>query len=155
MHLFGEIVDGEMSSSPSGEMVLRAWNEIPAAYPGVEIDAFVVMPNHVHGIVHLLPTEQDLYPTTAPIDAPTRSPDDARPGGERWFSLFGVVERYRSSTSKRYGDGVRNDRWTPYPEKLWQRGYYERVVRNEGELDKFRRYIEGNPARWFEDPYRG
>ena len=203
--LFGQIADGAMMLSPSGEMALHTWNEIPDAYPGVDIDAFVVMPNHIHGIVYLMPADQDVYPrTTLPIDtntvgapprgrplppqnppisetraheqsatnmvsnpgigaghpgrprrgAPTESCDDVRPAGERRLSLFDVVERYKSLTTKRYGDGVRNDGWTSYPGKLWQRGYYERVVRDERELDKFRRYIEANPVRWFEDRYR-
>jgi len=67
--------------------------------------------------------------------------------------LSDVVERFKSLTTKRYGEGVRAEGWTPYDGHLWQRGYYDRVVRNERELDRFRRYIDANPARWFEDPY--
>ncbi len=57
--LLGEVVDGEMHPSPAGMMVQTVWDELPWAYPGVEIDAFVVMPNHVHGIVFLLPDDLD------------------------------------------------------------------------------------------------
>jgi REP element-mobilizing transposase RayT len=64
------------------------------------------------------------------------------------------MERFKSLTTHRYGDGVRSNGWQTYPGKLWQRGYYERVVRNEAELAKFRNYIETNAARWKEDPYR-
>ncbi len=139
VHRLGRIIDGAMALSPAGAAVRRTWEEIPLFYPGVDIDAFVVMPNHIHGIVYSMPTE----------------PGDIQPRGERRLSLFDVVERYKSLTTKRYGDGVRAFGWPPYPGKLWQRGYYERVARNEAELDKFRRYIEANPARWFEVSYRG
>lgn len=89
------------------------------------------------------------------MGASTRFPEGDGPAGQRRLSLFDVVERFKSLTTKRYAGGVRTEGWQPYPGKLWQRGYYERVVSNEAELTKFRDYIEGNPAQWFEDPYRG
>jgi REP element-mobilizing transposase RayT len=183
----------------AGEMIRQTWNEIPSVYPGVEVDAFIVMPNHVHGIVVLPSLESDLYPdltavgalpcgcpsgpkTSPGVDtscnanvpannatpsedssaqqghpqggAPTGFADGDAAGGKQRLSMIDVVERLKSLTTKRYGDGVRNDRWPRYSGKLWQRGYYERVVRNEAELGKFRNYIETNPARWIEDPYR-
>ena len=64
-----------------------------------------------------------------------------------------VVERFKSLTTKRYGDGVRTQGWPPYDGHLWQRGFYDRIVRNQYDLGKFRRHIDANPARWFEDPY--
>jgi putative transposase len=140
LHLFGEVVDGEMQPSPAGEMVEQTWDEMPSAYPGVDIDAFVAMPNHVHGIVFLVPQHTDLYPMS-----PTGIP--------RRLSLSDVVERFNSLTTKRYGEGVMEQGWPPYDGRLWQRGYYDRIVRNEYDLNKFRRYIGANPARWFEDPY--
>lgn len=185
-------------------MVQQIWDEIPSFYPNVDIDAFVVMPNHIHGIIVLPSTAADLYPESLVVDgipvgaspcgrpgfpnnpamdeilfpepsitirsdhdmidgqhgrpqggAPTGFQEGTLAAGQPRLSLFDVVERYKSLTTKRYGDGVRNDGWSPYRGKLWQRGYYERVVRNERELAKFRAYIETNPARWFEDPYRG
>ncbi len=187
-------------------MIQRTWDEIPAAYPGVEIDAFIVMPNHIHGVVFLIPQESDLYPTigdqppSIPVGAPPRGrprantnapdlpqfarlnepenqvstsedfvPAPGRPRGgaptestgyqdpettARRLSLSDVVERYKSLTTHRYRLGVRDDGWPPSDGKLWQRNYYERIVRNEYDLEKFRRYIEANPSRWFEDPYR-
>jgi REP element-mobilizing transposase RayT len=214
VQLFGTIVDTEMRLSPAGQMVLRTWDEIPKAYPGVEIDAFVVMPNHVHGIILLQPTIQDLYPTdpsplgtnsvgAPPCGRPSRQVDasdvaptvmdegsgeevsedgdagghEGRPRGgaptggfaatglsdvdtasgtelapEDRLSLFGVLEGFKSMTPYRYGVGVKDVGWVRYRGKLWQRDYYERVVRDEVELERFRRYIEINPARWLEDP---
>jgi REP element-mobilizing transposase RayT len=62
------------------------------------------------------------------------------------------MERFKSLTTYRYGVGVKDEGWVRYRGKLWQRDYYERVVRDEVELERFRRYIEINPARWLEDP---
>jgi REP element-mobilizing transposase RayT len=85
--------------------------------------------------------------------APTEQMLSKGPSGER-LSLPDVVHRFKTLTTYRYGEGVKTKGWPRYRERLWQRNYYERVVRNEAELAKFRSYIEVNPARWFEDPYR-
>jgi hypothetical protein len=61
-HLFGDIRDSQMHPNPAGEMVQRTWDEIPTHYSTIDIDAFVVMPNHIHGIILLVPQESDLYP---------------------------------------------------------------------------------------------
>jgi putative transposase len=192
-HLFGHITDGIMRPNAAGQMVQQTWDEIPDAYPGVDIDAFVVMPNHIHGIVFLVPRESDLYPSHAtdlvratPCGCPRTQTDLTEPhgqsnasatrqsganpehscgvpgqpqgvarteGGER-LSLPDVVHRFKTLTTKRYTDRVEQLGWTRYDGRLWHRNYYERIVRNDRELERFRRYIEANPARWFEDPYR-
>ena len=191
-HLFGDIRDSQMHPNPAGEMVQRTWDKIPTHYSTIDIDAFVVMPNHIHGIILLVPQESDLYPgsdravgatpcgcprthTDVPgtddnsIANPTRQivskpehpcgepgqPRGVAPtGNAARLSLPDVVHRFKTLTTKRYSDGVTQLGWTPYEGKLWQRNYYERVVRNQRDLDKFRRYIDANPGRWFEDPYR-
>jgi REP element-mobilizing transposase RayT len=207
LHLFGSIVDDAIVVSPPGEMVRKIWDEIPMFYPDVDIDAFVVMPNHVHGIIVLPSTKADLYPTAAedattlvgatpcgcplpPKDPaiyenPGREPSPANVGsslgvvsGQKGqppgvaptretgsqgdesaeqgrLSLPDVVHRFKTLTTYRYGEGVKAEGWPRYQGRLWQRNYYERVVRDEAELAKFRAYIENNPARWFEDPYCG
>ena len=188
-----------MVLTTAGEMIRQTWNEIPSVYPGVEVDAFIVMPNHVHGIVVLPSLESDLYPDLTAVGAPpcgcpsgpktssgvdtscnadvpcnnaTPSEDSSAQQGhpqggaptdgdnqkedyEERLSLSDVMERFKSLTTHRYGVGVQNEGWPRYRGRFWQRNYYERVVRNEAELAKFRTYIENNPARWFEDPYRG
>ena len=63
-----------------------------------------------------------------------------------------MVHRFKSLTTARYRRGVLQDRWPPFPGRLWQRNYYEHVIRNEEELDRVRQYIVDNPARWEHDP---
>jgi REP element-mobilizing transposase RayT len=63
-----------------------------------------------------------------------------------------VVHRFKSLTAAKYRRGVRNDGWQPFTGRLWQRNYYEHVIRDEDELGRIRQYITDNPARWDQDP---
>lgn len=126
---FGTVVDGVMEPNDAGRMVATIWNELPAFYPGVGVDAFVVMPNHLHGIIVL----------TAP------SPVGAG------MSLADVVHRFKTMTTKRYVDGVKTAGWPAFRGRLWQRNYYEHIIRDDPSLDRIRRYVGENPSRWPED----
>lgn len=135
--LFGEIIVGAgPSASPNmvindaASMIQSIWKEIPDHYPCVEIDEFVIMPNHLHGIVVLNGHPQ---------------------GGAPTLSLFDVAHRFKSLTTVRYRHGVKQNKWHPFPGKLWQRNYYEHVIRNENELNRIRQYIIDNPTNWDKD----
>ena len=164
--LFGEVVNGEMRLNGAGAMVQSVWDEIPAFYPGVLTDAFVVMPNHIHGIVILVGAAlrgrpgsghpQGGVPT---VSAPRGRPGLGHPQGgaptgsqsrgvARALSLPDVVHRFKTLTTKRYVDGVKRDGWPPFPGRLWQRNYYEHIIRDEQSLNRIRQYIADNPARW-------
>lgn len=67
------------------------------------------------------------------------------------MSLSDVVHRFKTMTTKRYTDGVKGQGWTPYAGRLWQRNYYEHIVRNEESLASIRVYIENNPGQWDKD----
>jgi putative transposase len=140
--LFGRIEGGQMVSNDGGVMIRTVWNEIPPHYPGIEIDAFVIMPNHIHGIMVIVGA------------APRGRPDygnemNGQPRGVApTLSLPDVVHRFKTMTTKRYADGVKQHGWPPFTGKLWQRNYYEHIIRNENELNRIREYIVGNPARW-------
>jgi REP element-mobilizing transposase RayT len=64
------------------------------------------------------------------------------------LSLPDIVHRFKTMTTKRYTDGVKQFGWPPYPGKLWQRNYYEHIIRNENELNRIREYIQKNPLKW-------
>jgi len=135
--LFGEIVEGEMRLNEAGRMVHAAWEELSIHYPGVECDGFVVMPNHIHGIVVLVGA------------GPRACPDHGQPQGVApTLSLVDVVHRFKTLTTKRYADRVKQFGWPPFPGRLWQRNYYEHIIRDEESLNRIRRYILDNPARW-------
>ncbi|OGO51992.1 MAG: hypothetical protein A2148_04100 [Chloroflexi bacterium RBG_16_68_14] len=142
--VFGEVVQGQMISNGPGQMVESVWHQLPQHYTGVEVDAFVVMPNHVHGIIILV--------GAGPCACPDGSgqPQGVAPTGA--MSLPDVVQRFKSLTTAKYRWGVHKDGWLPFPGRLWQRNYYEHIIRDDAELDRIRQYIHENPARWGEDP---
>jgi len=129
--LFGDIDSETMRLNDVGRMIQEIWDAIPLHYPGVDVDAFVVMPNHIHGIIIL---------------------DGGQPQGvARPFSVGDMVQRFKSLTTKRYSDRVHAGEWPPFPGRLWQRNYYELIIRDERALNAIREYIYRNPARWAED----
>jgi putative transposase len=139
--VFGDVTNGEMILNRRGEMVERTWRQLAECYPGVEVDAFVVMPNHAHGIIVLVGA------------GPCACPDSGQPRGVApTMSLPGVVHRFKSLTTARYRWGVHNGGWPPFPGRLWQRNYHEHVIRNDEDLNRVRQYIVDNPAHWERDP---
>ena len=146
--LFGDVVDGCMSLNDAGHMLAMLWNDIPARFADVEIDTFVVMPNHVHGII-VLP---DAANRAARRGATTRVAPTAGNVVEATLvvapALGEVVAAFKSATTVHYIRGVKTRAWPAFRRRLWQRNYYEHVVRDEKELDRIRRYIDENPARW-------
>ena len=144
MCLFGEIAKGEMKANDAGRMVLAVWKELSTHYLGVEGDEFVVMPNHIHGVIVLV----GAGPRACP-DAGSGNQDGGQPQGVApTLSLQDVVHRFKTLTTKRYADGVKQFGWTPFRGRLWQRNYYEHIVRDEESLNRIRQYILDNPARW-------
>jgi putative transposase len=130
--LFGEIIRSEMHLNEAGIMASHAWSELPLHYAHVSMDLFVVMPNHIHGIIVLLERGQARGP--APTKASLGLPD--------------IVHRFKSLTSALYRQGANLGRWPKLHGPLWQRNYYERVIRSDAELATIRRYIRENPMRW-------
>jgi REP element-mobilizing transposase RayT len=199
--LFGEVHGETMHPNEAGRMVQSVWDGLPEHYPGVDIDAFQLMPNHVHGIIVLYaedakpeaprkaqgrargpaPTPRD--GAQAPgVGAGPRACPTARHGAPRgpgetgqetepdraWgrdpterlgkardgacaMSLPDVVARFKSLTTTRYSDRVLRCGWPRFQGRVWQRNYYEHVVRDEDELYRIRQYIMDNPASWAYD----
>lgn len=157
--LFGEAIDDCMRLNAAGQMAANVWADIPVRFPKVTLDVFVVMPNHLHGII-VLPDDENAEreraaTRAAPTDGnernrgnapPPRSPIDDR------IALGTIVGAFKSAATVAYARGVKASRWPAFQGQLWQRGYYEHVIRNERALDRIRRYVDENPARWaFDD----
>lgn len=140
--LFGEVVDDMVRLNDAGEMAREVWQGMPRRFPFVEVDAFVVMPDHVHGIVVIRGDG-----TRAPIkDAPT--PDRADTDVTSTARALGdVVGAYKSLTTAAYIRGVHDSHWPPFYGRLWQRNFYERVIRDGYEMNELRAYVRDNPLR--------
>ncbi len=132
--LFGEVVDGVMRLNAAGRMVAFAWQAIADHFPQVDVDAFVVMPNHMHGIIVLIGDGRG----TA-CRAPTREQFGKPVPG----SIPTIMRSFKSAATKRINE-LRNTPGVP----VWQRNYYEHVIRNEDDLARIREYIASNPLQW-------
>lgn len=151
--LFGEIVDGEMKLNRFGEIVQKWWNEIPVHFSEVETWAFVIMPNHVHGIIVIIDRRGTV---PVPNDDQMRghrrggvlSPRDT--GGETPplpQPTLGQIIAYFKYQSTKDMNTLGNGTIT----KFWQRNYYERIIRDEKEMENIWKYIRANPSTWTED----
>ncbi len=155
----GDIVDSEMCPNDAGRMVGQWWVELNRKFPNTDVDDFVVMPNHVHGIVRINPVGANLCvrpPVGLDGDLDDRSPvcSDVDPGGQGAHAgapLHTIIQWFKTMTTNYYIRGVRQSGWRAFPGRLWQRNYYEHIIRNEAALHRIRQYIMDNPARWDED----
>lgn len=151
--LLGQIINGEMVYSDAGKMAARWWMEINRKFPMVETDESIVMPNHFHGIVILVDPGsvgadlEDLALHQAETDRGTHAGGGTHAG----VPLHTVVQWFKTMTTNEYIRGVRQFGWAPFRGKLWQRNYYEHVIRDQVDLERIRRYVTHNPMGWEED----
>jgi putative transposase len=161
-NIFGEIVDGEMRLNDAGKMILEEWNQLPERFP-IQLDEFIVMPDHIHGIllfvgaglVPALPDQRDLQNIADQLDGSDvttelngRATTRVAPTGNP--ILGNVIGAFKSITTVRYIRGVQEQSWLPFEKRLWQRSYWDRVIRDDRELEETRSYILENPERSFE-----
>lgn len=201
--LFGKIVDGEMQLNEAGKMIHAVWHQLPTRFNTLVLDEFVVMPNHIHGILVLQAGdsktgdykdhpdavqntnrrgESRIRPHAAgntndggdhaggdhkdrPYAAPvtTRRGESCirpesrirphptmptRPHGTLPDTVGRMLQAFKSITTHAYITGVKQHGWLPFAGKLWQRNYWEHVVRNEADGEQIREYICNNPAKW-------
>ncbi len=124
--LFGNIGDEKMILNEYGRIVLSCWNDLPNHYSHVRLDAFQIMPNHGHGIIFIVGAGLKPAPT------PTKR-----------HGLPEIVRAFKTFSARR----INESRRTP-GESIWQRNYYDRIIRDEDELNRIREYIIYNPLKW-------
>ncbi len=156
----------EMILNDAGKMVEAEWLNLKARFPNIELHEYVVMPNHFHGILEIVPPvgatlvvaqaqvaqntdeekeekeengqPQGIAPTVDPTIAPTV--------GE-------IIAAFKSISTVAYIRSVKNSGWPPFQGKLWQRNYYEHIIRNEKSYENIAHYILNNPAKWYQDKF--
>ncbi len=145
IHYFGEISNRGMKLSEIGKMAVKYWDEIPQHFPFVKLGAFVVMPDHVHGIVI--------------IDKPDNknNKNNVNVGAQNFASLrlnknkFGPQSKNLASIIRGYKIGVTKNARKIKPGFAWQSRYHEHIIRNEISYSKIENYIITNPLKWFEN----
>lgn len=145
---FGSIRDGVLDHNDVGRAACEAWASLGARFPGVHPGTYVVMPNHVHGIL-------TLSSQAAVVPAPPRSAvPDARTDSAGIVRLSDVVGAFKSIVAVQWRRlETLRARVSP-PGRLWQRNFWDRVLRDEEEVSRAAAYIEGNVANWATDPIR-
>ncbi len=138
--LFGKIIRGEMQLSSYGKIADECWRAIPDHFPNVELGVYVVMPNHVHGVIVI----NDGPATNSSRVVGARHASPLRPCGIRPKSIGAIVGSFKSAVTRRIGREFN-------AAAIWQRNYYEHVIRNHEEWERIHRYIQSNPSRWAED----
>ena len=141
---FGDIVAGRMVLSPFGEIVMHEWQRSAVIRAELALDVFVVMPNHLHGIVMIL---EDARQGADVVGAHGRAPLPGSPLHRPPRSVGSFIAGFKAAASRR----INALDQTP-GHAVWQRNYYEHIIRSEAELSRIRQYISENPARWSEDP---
>ena len=143
--LFGEIIDNKMQPNEAGDMVVEEWDALSMRYRGVHLDAFALMPNHIHAVLFLAPEENvgaGLVPAPGSVTCNVGATTRVAP------TLGDVIGAFKSITTVRYARGVETRGWPRFSQRLWQRNYYEHVVRDYESLQRIREYIAENPACW-------
>jgi putative transposase len=143
--LFGVIQDDKVCLNDAGRTIEKWWFELNRKFPMVETDEFVVMPNHFHGVVIItdVPVGADLRVGPVPEgEHPTQQ------GAHAGAPLQAVIQWFKTMTTNEYIRGVKTASWPSFNGRLWQRNYYEHVIRDDQSLNRIRQYIVDNPARW-------
>jgi putative transposase len=140
----GEIKDGAMMLDGAGDIVKRCWDEIPDHFENVELGDYVIMPNHIHGVIILREVHRRDEVTSSLRDVPRT--EIQQPMNKRSPTLGQVIAFYKYRSTKLINE-VRDA-----PDKrFWQRNYYEHIIRNEKDHTRIREYIEENVSRWMGD----
>ena len=130
--ILGEIINGKMILNAKGEIAEKCWLEIPLHFPALTLDAFVLMPDHIHGIISI---DDNLLPPTSPH---SQAGDNPRTK----MLIPKIVQQFKASVTRSTRADLRDFSFK------WQRSYYDHIVRNEQALENIRRYIVNNPINW-------
>jgi putative transposase len=138
-NLFAKIINGELIINQAGRMVSEKLTEELPSCPTIMVDKFVIMPNHVHAILWVRHDEEREDGGTTRGSFPT--------------GVSEFVQRFKTLTTRLYIDGVRDGLYPPFNKRLWQKSFYDHIIRDENDYINHCIYIDENPARWQEDDY--
>ncbi|MYC75248.1 transposase [Candidatus Poribacteria bacterium] len=142
--LFGTIIDGRMQLNKIGQIIVECWNHIPQHFPSVELCDYVIMPNHIHGIiVQNIVGARSPRPTKETQNHPHEIPQSNRRGEVPSPSLGKIIAYFKYQSTKHINQS-RNMPGT----RIWQRNYHDHIIRDAPDLQRIRQYIQDNPMKW-------
>ena len=189
--LFGEIINGKMILNKIGEIIKTQWLSLPTRFSNITLDEFIIMPNHIHGIIIIAPVpEINVGATLAvarnEIAVAKQTDNNVKQMGYnnkratpviKWampvikrattrvaptdnlktnnFTIGQIIGAFKSLCVTNYLKYIKNNLANMPLNRLWQRNYYEHIIRNEIELNNIRQYIKNNPIKWQNDNYYG
>lgn len=174
-HLFAEIIDGEMILNDAGKMVKRLWYEIPHDFSNINLHEFIIMPNHIHGIIEIIDIHKrnnNICPVGVPLVGTQYA--DSQNGlekdndvnfhheGDRHVLQKGnhkglplrvgdIVGVFKSKTTNEYINMVKKGLLSSFHKRIWQRNYYEHIIRDDAGYERVATYILNNPLTWDDD----
>jgi len=131
-----KIINGKVELNELGKIVENVWNDLPNHYPNCELDEYIIMHNHMHGIIRLINGGEGF----------TIHPNKNEKNNKIYHGLPEIIRGFKTFSSK-----LINDKIKPIPKFRWQKSYYDRIIRNKRELDNVRKYILKNPINWGND----
>lgn len=183
--LFGEIINEKMVLNDAGIMAGNEWVDSPNRFVNIQLDEYIIMPNHFHAILEIVSivgatlvvarnandnrndthannTRNDIHKnddTSTNIDRKGQPHQNGPPQGiaptTANNTLGAVVGAFQSIVTVKYIRGVKTKKWIQFDGKLWQRNYWDHIIRNEMELNNIRQYIQNNPKNWRNDKLHG
>ncbi len=175
VHYFGDVVNGKMQLSEIGMMAEKYWHEIPEHFPFVKLDAFVVMPNHIHGIIIIdkvnddvdtqnlayQPSSKAYQPSSKAYQPSSKAYQPSskayQPSSKAYQpsskNKFGPQSKNLASIVRGYKIGVTKNAKKINPQWQWQALYYDHIIRDERAYNNIRNYIINNPKKWHEDKF--
>ena len=142
IHYFGKVVDGEMQLSAIGQFVQQCWDEIPLHFPFVILDEFVVMPNHIHGIIFINKSDIDMHCPVQTQNFASLAYDD-KPKNQ-----FGPQSKNLASIIRGFKIGVTKSARLTNSDFAWQSRYHDHIIRDQKAHDNIANYIRNNPSNW-------
>jgi len=165
--VFGEIVNDKMVLNKNGYIIKQCWYNLPNHYDNCKLDAFIIMPNHIHGIIQIkgykyksvktihenkscnIFNVETIHPNQQYIVSNVETIHESSLRGKikyrRQMLLSKIIGRFKMQTSKMINLNNSNINFQ------WQKSYYDHIVRNENDLDRIRNYIQNNPLNWNKD----
>jgi len=148
--LFGDISGDVMQLNQIGHLITMCWLALPRLFPFINLDEWILMPNHLHAIIVIaehgsrVNAQSNTDTLYTRVNTEDKSPKPAH--GAVSGSLAAVISNFKSISTRKVNANMGNT-----GSQIWQRGYYDRIIRNAVELDAIRRYIRRNPANWARD----
>ncbi len=162
LHFFGKIISNNMQLSQMGNFAQSCWFQIPNHFPFVQLGAFVVMPNHIHGIIIInksndgtpnLSSQNLLPPMVETLNFASLPPPPQQQQQQQQTNKFGPQSQNLASIVRGYKIGVTKHSKNTNPDFKWQARYHDHIIRNDAEYQRINDYIETNPLKWENDKF--